>query len=185
MADPVSMTVMAAGTALSAYGKFEEGQQANKAGKYNRDVAYREAEQLDIQAEQEIAVASHRAQDIARRAKELMGTQRAAASAGGQASTDATSVALQQEAVKTSSLDQVMEMALAEERAQQIRYQGSVRRSEGDHARYVGKQRQRAAMISAGTTLLKGGASWYDKFGGWGGSTTTTGTAAHTGGQVV
>lgn len=169
MADPVTMTVMAASTGLKAFGEFEAGQAANKAGKYNRDIAYREAEQLDTQAEQEIAVSTFRAVEIARRAKELQGTQRVAASAGNQAATDTSVTEITQETVRTATLDQLMEMAQAEERAQQIKYQGVVRRSEGDFARYQGKQQQRAATLRAATTIMDGAVSWADKYGGGGG----------------
>jgi len=170
MADPVSMGIMAAGTAATAFGQYQSGQAAKQAGAYNLEAAKREQEGLEIQAGQEIAVASHRAQEIARRAKALMGSQKVAASAGGQSSTDMSAVAIEQETVKTSSLDQLMEMAQAEERAQQIRHRGEVVRSEGEYAKWQGKQRAKAANIAAVGTLLEGGANWYDKFGGWGGS---------------
>jgi len=57
MADPVTLTLMAAGTAMSAAGQIKAGDSALRAGKANRDAAYAEADNLDIQAGQEVAVA--------------------------------------------------------------------------------------------------------------------------------
>lgn len=164
MADPITM--MAASTALSAYGAFEEGQAANKAGKYNRDVAYREAEALDIQAEQEVAAGSFNSQRIKRRAEEILAEMRAKASKGGQSATDATVVALERETVKNTSLDQLLAMAEAEERAQQIKHKAVVTRNQGDYMRYTGKVQQKAANLRAAGTILQGGMSWMDRFGG-------------------
>lgn len=165
MADPVSLTLMAAGTAMTAYGQVSEGAQAAQAGKDNRTAAYAEAEYQDQRAEQEIAVASVNNARIAKRMKEILSTGTANAAGGGQSSSDATSVAFQVENQKTSILDQMREMAGATETANQIRYGADVTRREGDMAYAEGQAAKRAANLAAVGTVIKGGASWYDKFG--------------------
>lgn len=165
MADPVTMTVMAASAGLSAYGSIRQGQQAAAAGRYNQQAAYNEAQALDIQAGQEIAAGSHNSKLIGQRAKEILSRQQALAAAGGGSTQDATVVAIQNETVKSSSLEQLLEMARAEETAQQIKQKGQITRREGDYARIKGNQERTASYIQAGTTLMKAGVDWRDRFG--------------------
>jgi hypothetical protein len=169
MADPVSMTIMAVGAATSAYGSVRQGQYASRVGRYNQQAAYAEAAQQEIQAGQEIAVASHNQQRIAARTRELLAEQTANAAAGGGSTQDATVQAVRAEAVKTSALDQLLEGAAAEERAATIRRGARVTRTQGDMARSEGQMKKQAGYIQAGSTLLQAGASWGDKFG-WPGS---------------
>lgn len=166
MADPVTMTVLAAASAAtSAYGSIRQGQYASRVGKYNRQAAYAEAAQQEIQAGQEIAAASHNQQRIAARTRELLAEQTAAAAAGGGSTADATVQAVRAEAVKTSTLDQLLEGAAAEERAAAIRRGARVTRTQGDMARAEGQMKKQAGYIQAGTTLLSSASTWGDKFG--------------------
>lgn len=176
MADPVSMGLMAGGAALSAYGSVRQGKAAAAAGRYNQQAAYREAEAQEIQAGQEIAVASHNSQRIAARTREILAEQQAAAAAGGGSTQDATVVAIRDEAVKTSAVDQLLEMAAAEDRANAIRRGAQVTRTEGDMARIQGNEAKKAGYIMGASTLLKAGASWGETYG-WGGGSKATGPA--------
>ncbi len=153
------------GTALSAFGSARQGNVAAAAGKYNQRAAELEAEGLDIQAEQEVAAASHRTERIKQRSEEILADMRATAAAGGGSSTDATVTAIERETVGRASLDQMLEMANAQETAQQIRHKGEVKRAEGRLARWEGNQKRRAAYINAAATVMKAGASWGDSFG--------------------
>ena len=163
---------------MNAYGKFEAGQQANKAGKYNLAAAKREAEALEIQAGQEVAAASMNSERIARRAREIMAENRAKAAAGGQSTLDGSVVAIERELVKNATLDQLIEIANAESRADQIRHKADTVRAQGHYDRWQGKVQQRAANLSAVGTLVQGGVSWYDKFGGGGAGGGSTSSAA-------
>lgn len=184
MADPVSMTVMAVSAATSAYGSMKQGNYAAKVGNYNRNAAYAEAAAQDIQAGQEIAVASHNSTRIAQRMQEILAEQTANAAAGGGSSLDASVTAVRDETVKTSTLDQLLEMTAAEERAQAIRRGAQVTRTEGDMARANGYAAKSASRIQAATTLLNAGASWGDKFGWPGGGSAATGAGAAAGGMT-
>jgi hypothetical protein len=165
MADPVTMTLLVASTAMSAAGSISQGRAANAAGKYNQRAAYAEAAQQEVQAGQEIAAASHNSTRIAQRMNEILAEQTANAAAGGGSSLDATVTAIRDETVKTSTLDQLLEMTAAEERADAIKRGAAVTRTQGDMARREGKQAQTAGYIQAGTTLLSAGSSWGDKYG--------------------
>ena len=175
MADPVTMTVLAVGSAaMSAAGSISQGNAAAAAGKYNRKAAYAEAAAQDIQAGQEIAAASHNSTRINQRMNEILAEQTAAAASGGGSSLDASVSAIRDETVKTSTLDQLLEMTAAEERAQAIRRGAQVTRNEGDMARAQGRAAQTAGYLQAGSTLLKAGASWGDKYGFGGGKAGAT-----------
>lgn len=161
----------AAGAGLQAFGQIQGGKNAAAAGKYNQQVAEREAQQLEQQAEQEIAIASINAQRIKQRADEILAQNQVAAAAGGGSTLDASVVAVSQEAVKNSTLDQLLTMAEAEERAQQTKYQATVRRSGGAYSAWKGRQRRTASYIGAAGTTLKSAESFGKAFGvGGGGS---------------
>jgi parvulin-like peptidyl-prolyl isomerase len=185
MADPVTMTLMAVGTGMQAYGQYQQGQSAKAAGKYNQAVAYREAQALDVQAEQEVAAGTFNAQRIAKRSEEILSEMRAKAASGGQSAQDASVVALAQETVKNTTLDQLIEMAGAEERAQQIKHSGVVRRSQGDYAKYQGGVAAKAANLAAATTLVQGGASWMQRFGTPSSSGSMSGSVSSAGSGVA
>lgn len=163
--NPVTMTLMAAGAATSAYGSVRQGNYARKVGEYNARAAAAEAAQMDVQAGQEVAAASHNASRIAARMREILAEQTAAAAAGGGSSLDASVAAIRAETVKTSTLDQLLEMAAAEERAGAIRQGAQQKRNEGFMAREEGREAQRAGYLRAGTTLVSAGAGWGDKYG--------------------
>lgn len=165
MADPISMTMMVAGAATSAYGSISQGRQAARAGRYNQQAAYAEAQAQEIQAQQEVAAASHNSTRIAARAREILAEQTANAAAGGGSTMDASVQAIRAETVKTSSLDQLLEMTAAEERAEAIKRGAQVTRTQGDMARAQGQAARRAGYIGAAGTLLKAGDSWGQRYG--------------------
>jgi hypothetical protein len=89
--------------------------------------------------------------------------------------------AIRDETVKTSTLDQLLEMTAAEERSQAIRRGAQVTRNEGDMARAQGKAAQTAGYLQAGSTLLQAGASWGQNYGFGGGAGGKTPMAAKVG----
>lgn len=167
---------------MSAAGSISQGRAANAAGRYNQRAAYAEAQAQEIQAGQEIAAASHNSARIAQRMNEILSAQQAIAAAGGGSSQDETVQAIRAEAVKTSTLDQLLEMTAAEERAEAIKRGARVTRDQGDMAREQGKAAQTAGYLQAGSTLLQAGASWADKFGT--GSVPKAGVGASAGGMT-
>lgn len=163
------MAIFAAATAaaagLQAFGQIQGGKNAAAAGRYNREAAEREAEGLEIQAQQEIAVASINAQRVKKRADEILAQNRVAAAAGGGSTLDASVVAVTNEAVKNSTLDQLLLMAEAEESAQQTKHQANVVRAGGRYQEWQGTQQRNASYIAAGSTLLSAAGSMGSSFG--------------------
>ncbi|MEL6663568.1 MAG: hypothetical protein AAFR33_11250 [Pseudomonadota bacterium] len=166
---------------MQAFGQIQGGKNAAAAGRYNKEAAYREAESLEIQAQQEVAVASINAQRIKKRADEIMAQNRVAAAAGGGSTLDASVVAVSQEAVKNSTLDQLLLMAEGEQRGQDLEYQAEVTRAGGRYEEWQGKQRRTAGYISAAGTILQSAGSMGASFGSPSGGTLASQKAAKVG----
>lgn len=168
MAD-AGKTLLAAVSPAAAFGmQWSDAKFQRKVGEYNRDAAYAEAESMDIQAGQEVAVGTHQASRIAKRAAEIMAEQRASAAAGGGSTQDASVVAIQKETAGNATLDQLMTIISSQERAQQIEYAADNRRRQGDMDAITGRRNELASKIRAGNTLVSTVSSWSGKFGGGG-----------------
>ena len=131
-----------------------------------------EAKQLETQAKREVAVGTYNADIINQRAKQILSSQRAAAAAGGGDTTDATVQAITDETVKTASIEQMMQMANAEDKARQGRYAASVARYKGATGLDAGRKTASAQklggtaqMISSTVDMVNSG-SWGATFGG-------------------
>lgn len=131
-----------------------------------------EAKQLETQAAREVAVGTYNADIINQRAKQILSSQRAAAAAGGGDTTDATVQAITDETIKTASIEKLMQMANAEDKARQGRYAASVARYKGatglDSARKTASAQKMAgtAQMISSTADMMSSASWAATFGG-------------------
>jgi len=121
---------------------------------------------MDIQAGQERAAATFNAQRIAQRTKEILSEQQLAAASGGGDSTDGTAMALRKEAVRNGSMDELLEIAMAEDRARQTEYQAEATRKGGAYKEKLGKDRAQAALIRGASTIIKGATDWSSMGGG-------------------
>lgn len=129
-----------------------------------------EAKQLETQAAREVAVGTYNADIINQRAKQILSSQRAAAAAGGGDTTDATVQAVTDETVKSASIEKLMQMANAEDKARQLRFGASVARYRGATGLQQGrlgasaqKMAGTAQMISSAATVADSG-SWKKPF---------------------
>lgn len=141
----------------------EAGQRALIAGEA-------EAKQLETRARQTVAVGSYNADLIKKRAESIIATQRARAAAGGGDTTDASVTAITDETVKQASMESLLTMAEAEDKARQDRYAAKV-------SRYAGASQNRSAQSEAKgyraagrATILSAvgdmvGADWSKAFG--------------------
>lgn len=98
-----------------------------------------EAAQLETRAGQTVATGTYNQNIIAKRAKEIMATQRARAAAGGGDTTDATVMAITDETIKQASMAQLLMGAEAEDKARQDRFGAKVTRYGGAGAYEQGK----------------------------------------------
>lgn len=152
--------------------------QAYKQGREEKKAAYYQADQMDQQAKGEVAAASINADRLGQKVKAYLASQRAKSAAGGQSSNDATSIALRAETVKNASLDQLMVMAEAEERARQLRNDAYQTRLSGRNAAQAGGLKAfSSALDAAGTIASSTAMPWNKTYG----STSTAG--GHAGGH--
>jgi len=128
-----------------------------------------EAAQLETRAQQTVAVGTYNQNIIARRAKEIMATQRARAAAGGDDTTDATVQAITDETIKQASMAQLLAGAEAEDKARQDRFGAKVTRYQGSQAYRQGKLGSSAIKAAGWADTIAGisklGDSWDATFG--------------------
>lgn len=138
----MGLGLMLAGTAISAYGQYQAGEQAAAVAKYNQQVKEREAQA----AEQKTMIAQRKqAQQAARQ----MSTLRAQMGAAGAVSTTGAPLEILGEQARQSAIENL-----------EIGYEGTQEaerlRAEGKAIREQGRATRRASRIGAGATLLTG-----------------------------
>lgn len=150
---------------VKAGGQVVSGNAAKQLGKQQKALADDEALQLEDQAKGEVAAASFNASRIRKRAEEIMSSNRAAAAKGGGDSTDASVMAVQAETVKNATIDQLMTMVAAQERARMMRRDAKQTRAGGQIARYEGRMKAWGQYAGATATVIEGaqGQGWLGK----------------------
>lgn len=164
--DPVSMTLMAAGTAVKGYSEYSQGQ--TQAG-----IMQTEAASLDKRASWERAMGTHRQAERERETQKLLSQQIAAGAASGggtEGSVEAITGATRQRSTFLSMLDQ----ATAEEQARGVDDQAALRRRAAEEARRGSKLRVLGTVLGGASQMMGGKIPGYD--GGAGGDSWTRGT---------
>lgn len=154
MADPVTLGAMAFSTILSASGQIAAGNTANNAAKYNAAAEQTYGTQ-QFAASQRSAFQERRKTDYT-----LSRAQAVAASSGGGA-TDPTVVNLEGGIKAQGEYNAMTALYQGQEAERQANTQAGL-------DLYQGKQAQKAGYIKGATTLLSGGSSLFDKYGGGG-----------------
>lgn len=149
---------------MQAKAALEQGVSAQTA-------ANAEAAQLETRAGQTVATGTYNQNIIAKRAKEIIATQRARAAAGGGDTTDQTVTAITDETIKQASMAQLLMGAEAEDKARQDRFGAKVRRYQGSEAYKQGKLGSSAIKMAGtantiiGTSQAVQTADWSKPFG--------------------
>ena len=115
-----------------------------------------EAKQLETQANREVAVGTYNADIINQRAKQILSSQRAAAAAGGGDTTDATVQAITDETIKSASVEKLMQMANAEDKARQLRFSASASRYRGATGLDSGRKAASAQKLAGTAQTILG-----------------------------
>lgn len=150
----VSPAMTVGGTVLTAGSQIGAGISARRAGDF-------QGAQADIAAGQTEAASQRTAADVDRKSKLLQSRALAVAAAGGGGASDPT------------VMDVISKIAgEGAYRSQLALYEGKdaarTLRMRGDIARFEGKQAQRAGLLKGFGTVLKGGKTLLDKYGGGG-----------------
>lgn len=160
--DALGMGVQYKSYEMQAKAAKTEGERALLAGEA-------EAKQLETRARQEVAVGSYNSDRIGKRAAQILASQRAAAAANGGDTTDATVQAITSETIREASMEQLMTMADAEDRARQDRYAAKVSRYTGASRNASARLEAKAARLAGTATVIKGlsesANSWATAYG--------------------
>lgn len=138
----LAVGLLAAGTALSAFGQYQAGEEAAATSRYNQQVKEREAEA----AEQQTTITQRKQ---ARAASQKMSQLRAQMGAAGAVSTVGAPLSILGEQAQESELGILESGYTGRQEAGRLR-------QEGVAIRQAGKSQRRAARIGAGATLLTG-----------------------------
>ena len=152
-----------AATALKVASSIQEGRVANAIGKAQRTAKDREADQLDANAKNAVAVAQRKMLEERRRGDLIASKALAIAAAGGGA-TDKSVVNIISDLKGEGSYRATLALYEGEDKARLLRNQASLTRFEGEQAFEAGKAKKRAANLKAFTEAAIGAASMYAKY---------------------
>lgn len=144
---PLALPMMLAGTAMSAYGQYQQGQAASAEAKYNAQLQEREARAIEQRTRLE---QMREAEGAARR----RGTMLAGLGASGAVTTAGAPLALLSEQANQDEMEQLMI-------GYQGREQAAASRSGAAMSRMKAKNARTAGTIGAGATLLHGFGTAY------------------------
>ena len=168
MCDPVTMALVGvAGTALGAYGQIQAGQQAAAAAEYNAAVARNNQIIADRQAEDALKRGQVAEEEQRRRTRAMAGTQRAALAASGVQLDQGSPVDILSDTAQFGELDALTIRNNAEREAYGYRVQGMNFGAEAGLQQARAASAMPSALIGAGSTLLSGAASTYDRYSTW------------------
>lgn len=147
-----SLSVLdSAAVGLKAAGAWGSGQEKAQADNLI-------ASQYDQSANFERGVGEAQAGEIATDAKRVMSTQTAYEASGGGGADSGTAIAVAGDTAKRSELEQLIAQANTDDRANYYQNQATAQRIAATTA-------QRTGAIDAVSTVLQGGANWYQKYG--------------------
>lgn len=147
-ASGVATALAAGGTILSTVGAIQQGNAANRAAEFN-------AKQLEAAGKAEYAASTLEAAEENRQKELALSRARAVGAASGGGQDIALMGAIEEEGVM---------------RGQNILWQGEEamkgRKNQAAATRFEGRQARNAGYLKAGSTLMSGGASFFEKYGG-------------------
>ena len=161
-------TLIVAGTAVSAYGQYQQGKAAEAQGKAEQQIAEYNAKIKEKEAAAALERSREEARQFAKEGEVLMGEQRVRLAKGGVLSTEGTPALLLEETAQELEADRMSilrEGFLGESFAMS---QAEGLRAEGRAAKARGKNAKTGSYYAAGSSLLTG----FGAAGSAGGKTT-------------
>ena len=142
MCEPVTMSLLAAGTLFSAYGTYQQGQAAQDAARYNAQMAEYAAQDAERRGEEDALA-------VRRKAASLKSSQRVDLGGRGIVKKKSTAQDLQDQTDFFGEQDVATARYNARTQAWSARAGGKLARAEGNAAAHQG-------LLGAGGTLLQG-----------------------------
>lgn len=153
---PLALPLTIAGAGLSAVSNLYAGSEAEAQGKAQQQANEFEAQQLDVNAGQEIASSQRTAIEDRRQARLAQSTIRARAAASGGGADDPTVLNLEANAAGEGEYQALTDLYEGASRARGLRMQASADRFEGKQYALAGKRARSGSYFSAATSLFGG-----------------------------
>ena len=153
------------GSGMKASGQMESGKAARLTGEAQQRAAEYQAQQLDTNAGQAQAVAQRAAMEEVRKSMLLQSRAIAVSAASGGGALDPTVMALVSGLSKEGQLALETQIYGGDERARGMREQAKATRYEGAQRAEAGRTAEKAARMSAGSTIISGAMKDWSGFG--------------------
>lgn len=158
----------AAGSFMQAYGAFEQGRAARIAGERARYAAEFQAWQADEQGKLAIAIAQRRAMEERRQTDIMASRALAVAAASGGGVSDPTIINMLAKAKGEGAYRAQVALYEGEAKARELRLSAAASRVSGAEAVVDGIRTETGYQLSGLGSLVRGGASLYQKYGNGG-----------------
>lgn len=143
----IAVTAMAAGTAISAYGAYQQGKAQKQLYEYNAQIAEQNSKLAQDKA-------AYDKEQLRRRYRKIAGSQRVAFAKGGVDSSTGTPLYVQEELAMLTEEDILMTQYNADLKSRGFQV-------EATQARYQGAAAYQAGKMRAAATLLTGAGQTY------------------------
>lgn len=164
--DPLSIALTVGSTILSAVGQMQQGRAEEANARAQAQQLEYVAKQNEVNAGQERAAAQRRSAEARRQTRLKSSRAQALVAAGGGSTLDPSVIDIMGDIAAEGIYQSDLEIYEGEIRARGEETSASLRRYESEMARSAGKQAKKAGYMAAATSVLKGGSSLYDKYGG-------------------
>jgi len=158
-ADPVTIGLLIAGTAVSAASSIKQGREADAQAKFQQKIANRNAEMAYREAEAKRVAAAELAIEKGKEARAFQGAQRAAIAKSGVAAGRGSPLSVLIDTAQEFEVDRLNIIRQGAISGQQLESQGDMMIAEGKAARQRGKAAKKASVLTALGQGLSGGAS--------------------------
>lgn len=150
---------------FGAVGQGVNAGAANESARQTIIAAEGEAAQLEQRAGDTLAAGTFKADQIRKRAEEILSSQRAQAAAVGNDTASGSTLEFAKETVRNASMDQLLAMMDAQDDANKDRFAAKVTRTTGQRDARLTQTRAAAEGISTIGTIMGDAADWKSKYG--------------------
>lgn len=162
---PLSSMLSVGGTLLSSFGQVQQGASQAEVGRRSLELANFQADQLRRNAGSAIAASQRSAQDIQRNNDYIASRALAVAASSGGGASDPTVINLIARTAGEGAYRKSLALYQGQDKARALETQADATVYGGEMAMEKGVEVARASNIGATSTLVKGGASLFSKYG--------------------
>lgn len=157
--------ISAATTAISVGASIAGGAQQQTMANQQASASESQALQLDARAKQERAVGDYNMQRLKAANDRIRGRQTSLLAASGFSSDDVGASEIQDDTTKQASVNELLLLADAEDKARGDEFQAKLTRVQGQQQLTAGRSAYTKGILSAGGELVSGISSWRQLYG--------------------